>query len=596
MINVFLGQFILYCNLLLIISLNISSHIIKKKPSKGFFFAIPFLLTLSIINLLYGFITANYFLKIVSYNSHQLLPLIYKVTAIWGNHEGSLLFLIWMISLIGGIFYNSLNNQACKILLLIILLLNLFLTIISNPFTLNQEIIKTGRGFNPLLQDIGIAFHPPLLYLGNALQIIIFCLCSSPSNYQEINKLNKISWSLLTCGIALGSWWAYRELGWGGIWFWDPVENISLLPWLTSTALLHYNRNYHNNALLYKILASTGTIAFFYGMLIVRSGLINSVHSFAFDLNIGLYLFAFLMILLFIATINLLKEKTIYKKLKLNSIETGILFNNILLLSIFIIILISTIYPVIAKLLLNKDITIKEGFFLSTISPIVAVIVILCSIYSHLLLKKQFLLFLLLSNITIFLVYLVNKYYPLQSFFSITILFGTILLSFYSLIIFFFRKNTCMAIGHFGFALLLFSIICHYEWSFTKKFPLIPGEVKKIANFKIELLTNDYKKQDNFLARKATLKITDHQDKVFFLYPELRFFPIEKQFTVESTTHIYKIFNDFYLTIGNLNDKGLLIEFKYQAFINLIWISVLVMGISGILSYFKNKKRHELSS
>ena len=262
---------------------------------------------LSFLILTYSFIISDFSLLIVSNNSHTLKPLIYKISGVWGNHEGSLL--LWVLILSAFTFFVSFKDSINSKLLASIIgvqtvILSLFLAFIlftSNPFERVDEIPLDGRGLNPLLQDPGLALHPPMLYIGYVGLSVSFSFAVAALITGEINKdwarqmrpWIAIAWSALTIGIALGSWWAYYELGWGGWWFWDPVENASFMPWLVATALLHCVRILEKKLIFINWTILLSILAFSFSLLgtfIVRSGLLTSVHAFASDPSRGVFI------------------------------------------------------------------------------------------------------------------------------------------------------------------------------------------------------------------------------------------------------------------------------------------------------------------
>ena len=262
---------------------------------------------LSFVILTFSFITSDFSLLIVSNNSHTLKPLIYKISGVWGNHEGSLL--LWVLILSAFTFFVSFKDSINSKLLASIIgvqtvILSLFLAFIlftSNPFERVNEIPLDGRGLNPLLQDPGLALHPPMLYIGYVGLSVSFSFAVAALITGEINKdwarqmrpWIAIAWSALTIGIALGSWWAYYELGWGGWWFWDPVENASFMPWLVATALLHCVRILEKKLIFINWTILVSILAFSFSLLgtfIVRSGLLTSVHAFASDPSRGVFI------------------------------------------------------------------------------------------------------------------------------------------------------------------------------------------------------------------------------------------------------------------------------------------------------------------
>jgi len=341
----------------------------------------------SFITLTYSFIQSDFSLDVVVNNSNSQLPFIYKITGVWGNHEGSILLWLLVMTFFGFIFskVRNINYQFKELVLTIqnslIFLVSLFIVFTSNPFRKSFPPKIEGIDLNPLLQDPGLAIHPPFLYLGyvgfSIVYSISLALISDKSNFKFIGILKPwvfISWTFLTIGIGLGSWWAYYELGWGGFWFWDPVENASLLPWLTASTLLHTILLANNNTLFFKwtiFLAIFTFILSLLGTFLVRSGVLVSVHAFANDPSRGLFiLFLLLVITLFGFTrfLKVLDNKN-HKEINLLSREGVISLNSIFMLSLTFTILIGTIYPIFSNVVLNKKISVGAPFFNSILSP-----------------------------------------------------------------------------------------------------------------------------------------------------------------------------------------------------------------------------------
>ena len=300
--------------------------------------------------LLAAFVLTDYGVMLVVKNSHHLKPLLYKISGVWGNHEGSML--LWILELSAYSLFalylfplkNRFNIRIHSVLALNILLFLFYVLLLSNPFVANFDLTKDGNGLNPLLQDIGLAIHPPILYLGYAgmslpWAISIACLYEqhiSLVHRRKLSKAAKFAWSMLTLGIGCGSWWAYRELGWGGYWFFDPVENASLMPWLTATALIHIaslklERTLNNWLFLLSII--TYCLCLFSSFL-VRSGLLISVHSFVSEPARGMFLLIVLSIIgIFSFVVYGFKAHYFSNKIKIGEKVKMILANNFLLVS-----------------------------------------------------------------------------------------------------------------------------------------------------------------------------------------------------------------------------------------------------------------------
>lgn len=379
--------------------------------------AIFFCVSTSMAILIYCHITNDFSLENVYYHSHTTKPLIYKICGVWGNKEGSML--LWTLVLtfylfLMGIFTDN-DSKLKKVSLitqgLICFCFLLFTLLESSPFTKMPGIETDGLGFNPILQDIGLAIHPPILYLGYLGFSVPFSLSIAGLIAKvEGNVWAKIvrpwvliSWSLLTFGISLGSWWAYRELGWGGFWFWDPVENVSLMPWLIAVALTHLllvvrNLNTLRNFAI--LLTLTTFILSVTGTFLVRSGILTSVHTFADDPRYGLYILALLGVItvssLVIFVVFTRKNRTSFQCSTLESEKksttqvtegrrffsrlTMMLMNNLLFITAFFIVFVGTLYPTVLEYLTGELISVGAPYYNSLFNPIALAILVLTMI------------------------------------------------------------------------------------------------------------------------------------------------------------------------------------------------------------------------
>ena len=327
-----------------------------------------FFVVISFLSLVLSFIVSDFSNETVFNNSHTTKPLFYKISGTWGNHEGSLLLWLLVLTLFIFIFLLRTKNQPVKYKILTLVFQQLiivgffiFLIKTSNPFNYLFPVPEEGLGLNPILQDPALAIHPPILYLGYVGSSIIFSSALAATSLKmissswavHIKNWILISWIYLTLGILLGSIWAYYELGWGGFWFWDPVENVSLMPWLALTTLLHCIMVLERKSILtsWIIILSIATFTLsMCGTFLVRSGILNSVHTFANDPERGLFILIFLFVLIFL---SLFIFFFFHKDEKLNrpsfsflSKETSILINNWFMMYFLSVVLIGTIYPI----------------------------------------------------------------------------------------------------------------------------------------------------------------------------------------------------------------------------------------------------------
>ena len=350
-----------------------------------------FLVVLSFLGLVLSFVYSDFSNETVFNNSHTTKPLFYKISGTWGNHEGSLL--LWLVVLTLFIFLFLIKSKGLlkkyRILTLLfqqIIIIGFFTFLIksSSPFNYIFPIPKEGMGLNPILQDPALAIHPPILYLGYVGSSIIFSSVLSATTLNYISRTWAIhiknwvllSWIFLTLGILLGSIWAYYELGWGGFWFWDPVENVSLMPWLALTTLLHCILVLEKRSTLksWTIILSIATFTLsMSGTFLVRSGILNSVHTFANDPERGLFILTFLFILIFISIFIFFfffkSDSQNPSSFSILSKETSILINNLFMMYFLSVVLIGTIYPIFLDVISSQKISVGPPFYHKLIIP-----------------------------------------------------------------------------------------------------------------------------------------------------------------------------------------------------------------------------------
>ena len=577
-------------------------------------------ISLAFLLLIYGFIISDFTIQNVLENSHSLKPMIYKVSASWGSHEGSMLLWCWVMALYG--FLISINKQSLiKETKSLVLLFQGFLSFgfvfylyfLSNPLESSKIIVEEGYGLNPLLQDPGLAFHPPFLYLGYVGLSIVWSFALAGLIRNSINKewarnirvWALTSWVFLTVGISLGSWWAYYELGWGGYWFWDPVENVSLIPWIIATALIHNLLALEKKEILINwsvLLSLLGFILSIIGTFIVRSGLITSVHAFASDPTRGI----FIILLLFLVTLlslSIFAKKYMKKQtnVELNffSKETFLIINNLLLSVIACTVFLGTIYPLIVETINNNRISVGPPFYNITVIPF-AILLALFSALGPILAWHQNSIKQLVRNISIPLVLtlmIISITFFLHENLSLIFLIGLfsgiwlVLSSLNNLINIRFQglNNWASFFAHSGFAILILgvSISSSYQNEYEGKLNIkdqinFSGYTLKFENFNEEIV-------ENYITTKGKFELSKNDSK-FFLYPEKRFYPIEQSQTTEAAIISSKL-SQFYLVMGEqINDKSWVVRIWYKPMIMLIWIGGLFMGIGGLLSLLKRIK------
>ena len=568
---------------------------------------------LSFFTLVISFIYSDFSIVNVYENSHTTKPLFYKISGTWGNHEGSLLLWINILVIFSYLFlvFNHKHNKEFRLYTLIfqnVLILGFifFLLLNSNPFSSIYPVPLEGLGLNPILQDPALAIHPPLLYIGFVGCSIYFsaAMASLISGYggklfaKSIKNWVKITWCFQTLGIIVGSIWAYYELGWGGFWFWDPVENASLLPWFAITALMHSLIVLEKRNTLYSwviILCLLTFILSVTGTFLVRSGILNSVHTFASDPSRGLYILLFLSFMIFSAlTIFFIKHKQEGYSFNLRSRETFILANNWFMIFFLITVLIGMLYPIFLYVLTNVKISVGPPFFNIVIIPLVVPFLFLMAIGPKFGWIKSRdrnfykILFLTLSALAInfFIFYFFGKYSLLSNLIFIAAIF-LILYSFLDIIKFINKKNKLglpRAISHLGFGLLVFFIGINNQFSLEEDFNLKIGEIKKTYNYEINFLGIKIKENKNYKAVIGDFKLTSIKNNlVEYLDPEIRIYSNPETLTYEAAIKT-KITSDLYLTMSNVSRSDYYnIKFQKKPFMIWIWISALMIALGGFI-------------
>jgi len=550
-------------------------------------------------------------------NSHTTKPLFYKISGTWGNHEGSMLLWINILVIFSFLFLllNKKKNKNFKILTLIFqnLLISVFFIFLitnSNPFAPIFPIPNEGMGLNPILQDPALAIHPPLLYIGFVGSSIYFSAAlasliskiESKSFARIIKPWVSVSWFFQTVGILAGSIWAYYELGWGGYWFWDPVENSSLMPWFLMTALLHSVLVLERRIGLYSWVIVLSILTFtmsVVGTFLVRSGILNSVHTFANDPSRGLFILTFLILMVFSSIFIFFKyAPTENKNYRIFSKEFFILINNWFMIFFLAVVLIGTLYPVFLDTLTEKKISVGPPYYNFILAPFLIPLLFLMThgpkhkwisseaknFFNKILFFSVFLFLIIFfvtteSNLLVNLVLLVSIYLITQSIFD-----------FYEN---FKNNNTNLSriISHFGFGLLIFFISINHIFSVESSFNITPGEKKDIKNYVIKFENLETLSGNNYKSVVGHFEILNKKRLIKEnLKPEIRVYNQPKTITYEASIKS-NLFSDTYLTMSNISDTDIFnIKFQKKPFMNFIWLSVLLIAFGGILKFFSKKK------
>ena len=592
------------------------NNIIPKKIYKFSLLQLIFSV-LSFIILLVGYIFSDFSIINVYENSHTTKPLFYKISGTWGNHEGSLLLWINILVIFSFLFLllNKKKNKNFKILTLIFqnLLISVFFIFLitnSNPFAPIFPIPNEGMGLNPILQDPALAIHPPLLYIGFVGSSIYFSAAlasliskiESKSFARIIKPWVSVSWFFQTVGILAGSIWAYYELGWGGYWFWDPVENSSLMPWFLMTALLHSVLVLERRIGLYSWVIVLSILTFtmsVVGTFLVRSGILNSVHTFANDPSRGLFILTFLILMVFSSIFIFFKYAPAENKnYRIFSKEFFILINNWFMIFFLAVVLIGTLYPVFLDTLTEKKISVGPPYYNFILAPFLIPLLFLMThgpkhkwisseaknFFNKILFFSVFLFLIIFfvtteSNLLVNLVLLVSIYLITQSIFD-----------FYEN---FKNNNTNLSriISHFGFGLLIFFISINHIFSVESSFNITPGEKKDIKNYVIKFENLETLSGNNYKSVVGHFEILNKKRLIKEnLKPEIRVYNQPKTITYEASIKS-NLFSDTYLTMSNISDTDIFnIKFQKKPFMNFIWLSVLLIAFGGILKFFSKKK------
>ena len=571
----------------------------------------------SFLSLIISFINSDFSNETVFNNSHTTKPLFYKISGTWGNHEGSLLLWLLVLTLFIFLFLIKSREQPKKYRILTLLFQQiiiigffLFVLMTSNPFNYLFPIPNEGLGLNPILQDPALAIHPPILYLGYVGTSIIFSssLAAVTQNYvskqwgQHIKKWVLVSWIFLTIGIMLGSIWAYYELGWGGFWFWDPVENVSLMPWLTLTALLHCIVVLETRAALTSwvvILSITTFTLSMCGTFLVRSGILNSVHTFANDPARGIFILIFLFALIVLSLgIFFIFHKENNKSTNnffWLSKETSILINNWFMMYFLSVVLIGTVYPIFLDVISSEKISVGPPFYQKLIVPFLIPFLLFMSlgprlkwIKSKIENKKSLIITFIIS---VMLTFFIIKNLTTDLLFYTVLISAAFFLFFTTLKELFIKRfnNVSQTVSHFGFSLLILSILFNSILSSEIITNIKIGERYDYNKGEIFFKKTEEKKESNFNSIIAFFEIKDKNGKTIKLNPEIRIYNQPVIITSEAdikTTLLEDKFLVMNLVKGN---EYFNIRYQVKPFMVWIWISVLLLSLGGLMSLFKRK-------
>ncbi|WP_413206577.1 heme lyase CcmF/NrfE family subunit [Rhodospirillum sp. A1_3_36] len=599
------------------------------------------LIALAFLALMHAFVVSDFSVMNVFQNSHTDKPMLYKISGVWGSHEGSLLLWILILSgfglavgLVGGNLPPSLRARTLSVQALIITGFLLFILFTSNPFDRipDGSIPLNGRGLNPLLQDPGLAFHPPMLYAGYvgfsmAFSFAIAALIEGRVDAawaRWVRPWTLVAWIFLTFGIALGSWWAYYELGWGGWWFWDPVENASFIPWLSGTALLHSAIVVEKRDSLkaWTILLAIITFSLsLLGTFLVRSGVITSVHAFASDPTRGLFILGLLLVTvggsftLFAIRAPILKGGGLFAPI---SREGGLLINNLLMATASATVLLGTLYPLIADSLDLGKVTVGAPFFNSVFVPLMVPTMLLMAIGPLLAWKRADLkgalnrLWVALGvSIGVFAVTFMvtgGGLDQLGAAFGLGVaawLFAGTLVELSERIRLFhvpFRESARrlinlprsawgMTLAHLGVAVVAVGAVGNIAWKQEIVQSMKPGESREIAGHTFTFMGAEEVQGPNYTAIQGTMRLSKNGEEITTLFPEKRTYQTPPMPTTEAAIHSNGV-SDYYAVVGDpTEDGGYVTRFYYEPVVPFLWYGALMMGLGGLASLADRRHR-----
>ncbi len=576
-------------------------------------FLINSLLICSFLMFILCFAYSDFSLYSVFINSHTAKPLVYKVGAAWGSHEGSMLFWLFILAIYNLFYYFSRKNledfATCHFQSFFSLIIQGFVFITVDPFRRSNLIPNEGNGFNPLLQDYALLIHPPILYLGYAGNLISFSIIVASAfrkNKESFSWIREsktwilIPWSFLTLGVGLGSWWSYRELGWGGFWAWDPVENVSLLPWLAGLTFIHLTLIKNKTYLIQFLLKLNGVLIFIFSLFatfIVRSGIVTSIHAFATSNERGWYF----LILLGVFSIIGIGSITFFDKYTQNNDEINdtksikdkiLIYGSSLTTCGYLLIVMTIVAPIYLNVYHGEIVNIGEDFYRKTFSILFLPILILIAAIPYIYQKNKKILLIntvisiLFSGIFTFFLKTNSDPLTLANIFLINLIIVNYCIEIVTKIL---RKegiNLPSALAHSGLCIMMLgAIVCTLNDASTEKLMDINGN-KEIVIHDYRAILNKVEKIENsdFVGIKANFSIWHKNQELGNAYPEVKFYKIEKMQLPDSSS-FYHHFSDIYLLVTGVDGEKNMIMVKifFKKYVMLIWIGCGMIGVSGFL-------------
>ena len=582
--------------------------------------------------LTHAFITSDFSVKLVVLNSHSLKPMLYKITGVWGNHEGSMLLWVLILSLFGASasWFGAnlpilLKTRVLSIQGAIGVAFLAFIIFTSNPFERVEIPPFDGQDLNPLLQDPGLAFHPPFLYLGYVGLSMAFSFAVAALIEGRIDAAwgrwvrpwTLAAWIFLTIGIALGSWWAYYELGWGGFWFWDPVENASFMPWLLAAALLHSAIVVEKRETLKSWTILLAILAFGFsliGTFIVRSGVLTSVHAFANDPERGMFILIILGIFmggaltLFSFRSSAMEARGVFSMV---SRETALVSNNVLLAVSAFVVFFGTIWPLVAELFFDRKLSVGPPFFNAAFTPFMILLGLILPVGSNLPWKranilnssKKLIFVFILSICLAGLIWAIQTgkslIGPVGVFLGAWIVMGTILDLFSKLgrsislkrLIVLPRADFGKFFAHSGLGITMFAIAALTSWE-KEDIRVVPvGGSWKIAAYELKLNSVENVRGPNYFSTMGVIAVSKDGQLLTVLRPEKRNYPVAQMPTTEAAID-YRLSRDLYVVLGDQqSDNSWTIRTYLKPFTNWIWGGCALMAVGGLLSLTDRRLR-----
>ncbi|SET19365.1 heme lyase CcmF/NrfE family subunit [Paracoccus homiensis] len=589
------------------------------------------LTALSFAALTVAFVTSDFSLKLVYENSHTAKPMIYKISGVWGNHEGSMLLWVLILALfgaaaaaIGGNLPPTLRARVLAVQASIGAAFYAFIIFTSNPFLRLQTPPFDGRDLNPLLQDPGLAFHPPFLYLGYvglsmAFSFAIAALIEGRVDAawaRWVRPWTLAAWLFLTIGIALGSWWAYYELGWGGFWFWDPVENASFMPWLLAAALLHSAIVVEKREALKSWTILLAIMAFGFSMIgtfIVRSGVITSVHSFASDPARGVFILGILAVFtgggltLYAARAGEMTAKGVFQPV---SREGALVLNNVLLAVSAFVVFVGTMWPLFAELMWDRKLSVGPPFFNKAFTPFMIVLAVALPFGAIMPWKRAVLsrslrplrMPLLLTAAAMLLIYAVSTgrsaIAVIGAGLGVWLILGSAadlvhrtgnsgLSRLWRLP----RADWGKAVAHAGLGVTFIGVGLLTAWQTEDIRVARIDQPFEVSGYQITLRAVDEVQGPNYVSTMARMDVARHGRTVATLFPEKRVYPVQAMPTTEAAIN-NGIFRDIYLVIGDAQaGGGWAVRSYVKPFANWIWLGCILMALGGLISLSDRRYR-----